>query len=272
MTAMPLPPDSMERKERSLGLDRLSPQADGSMVVFSSEPKDERWRVRRFRKTLVMIEERGYFIHEIRDGEKDGCELVYHLTPWPADTKDIPGDTVVYDQAYLEERRAETQTRRQAGLMTWMLMLLSPLTGLVWERTKRRWHERWDAPPAPMTFVSVLLEFLAGLFWIVTSIIFIFVQGYGGMVAGNSLPGDVVNLPGTFARFGLGWILFIDAYLRYNFLNRYQPRYWGFYEWLFRVSPVVSSGHAAGNSAPAPLKQNRPPENDGPPEPDKPSP
>ncbi|UCF81573.1 MAG: hypothetical protein JSV08_03940 [Acidobacteriota bacterium] len=211
----------------TVGRDHVVPQEDGTLLVFSKEPKDETWRLRKFRKTRVVVRGEAFYIAQIRDGG-GACDLVYVLAPWPKDTSDLAGATVHYDEDYicaLGETHERARERRRIGQG---MLLLAPLLGFAQERTKRRWEKELEVPARVLTLYSCYLEGGVGFTVMVLATIWI-------------LSGHPAFLFPLLWQLSGGFLVTLDAIARYLYVGPLGPRYYGFLEYVFKREPLSVS-------------------------------
>ncbi len=227
----------MEPDPFSIGRDHVVPQEDGTLLVFSKEPKEETWRLRKFRRTRIVVRGEGYFLAQIRDGG-GACDLVYVLAPWPKGTSDLPGAVVEYDDSYVKALRQKWEhIHRVERPLGFGMLLASPILGLAWDRTKRRWEEAYGTAALRLTQNSIYVEgAFGGVVVLLKTILFTVMAFAGGFGQGASF----LNIVPTWL-FVVSLVLAFDALLRYQAVQEVPPRLYGFLEYVFSREPLSVS-------------------------------
>ena len=203
------PKEGLAKNERFLDAgactDRVV-EEDGALVVIAP-PMDE-WVVRKHRKLAIVVEGRRWFVAErVPLGPR---MIRYALSRWPDADTSIPGDEIVYDEAYVvarDETRKEHRTRQRGRLARWVLQ---PLYGFAWEGMKRRAHERYGFHPRTVTKRSLYLE------WVLLLLCGSMLMFYPAIVYGPCV------------------LLVVDGFIRVSDIFRDTQYPYGFFEWLFR--------------------------------------
>lgn len=187
------------RLVREHGGDRVVAIGD-RLEVWSSRENDG-WRPRKHRKIAIVIDDVRHTIVSMRS---EGAHVVYGLERWEPTAAEIPGDEVIYDEAYVVAREQTAASVRGRERTSTILSLASPFVGFLWSRTKRRLHERYGIHPARATRRSMDLQFVVGFF---TALFF------------HSNVLWIVAFP-------------VDFLLRFHSLLQDEDEPWGFGEWL----------------------------------------
>jgi hypothetical protein len=191
--------------ERFLASDRIV-EKDGQLVIVA--PPMDAWVVRKHRKTAIIVAGERWFVVE---RAPLGPRLMrYVLARWPHTDTGLPGDEIVYDEAYVVQRdevMQERATRERGRLARWALQ---PLIGFAWEGTKRTAHERYGFHPRSVTKQSLYVQWVVML---LLSSVLMFIP-------------FVVYAPIA--------VLVIDGFFRYSDVFRDTQYPYGFLEWVFR--------------------------------------
>jgi hypothetical protein len=127
----------------------------GALVVVDSHADMADWDFRDYRRTAIVFRDRTYFVAEKR--LMPGGAYRYVLEPWHGGA-DVPGRTVLYDDAYAAARDAagrEGARRDRVGAALWFV---SPLLGLLPARAKLALNDRYAFDPPTVTRQSLFVE------------------------------------------------------------------------------------------------------------------
>ena len=201
--------DCFDVNERFLSADGTTDrivEVDGQLVVIAP-PMDD-WVVRKHRKLAIVVEGTRWFVAK---RAPLGPRMVrYVLSRWPETDTSIPGDEIVYDEAFVSVRdaqRAEHGAQRRGRMARW---LMQPIYGFAWEATKRRAHLAYGFHPRTVTKQSLYIEWVLLL-----------------------LCGSVMFFV-PYIVFGPVLVLVADGFIRFSDVFRDTQYPYGFYEWVFR--------------------------------------
>ena len=199
--------------------DRVYREPEGLLVIARNPLPD--WRVKRHRKTQVIIADARYHVTEVTRTH-EGLSA-YRLRLWRADDPDIPGHVCHYTPDLVRERDEWIRRGRRNIFYSFLVWLAAPALGWLPSSFQARIEERFGLDARAAVRYSLLLQ--AGL------LVVLFIRGVLGLAGrGRAIP--------TPAGISLEWLLFIalttDAVLRMIPLLEGRPDPPGLFEWLWR--------------------------------------
>jgi hypothetical protein len=129
----------------------------GNKAIIRAPWALEEWRVSKYRRTAILVDDHRYYIAEASHLGDAGWEYV--LAPWPDDPADVPARTVVYDRAYLERQRRLRQDRIRQDRLGVVVLLATPIAGFLTHATKLRLQEAIGLDPLRATRCSLIVEY-----------------------------------------------------------------------------------------------------------------
>jgi hypothetical protein len=189
----------------------------GTTVVIDAACEMPEWKATTYRRSAIVIGQRTYFV-SLKEPLPEGAWR-YVLEPWPEDHKDMPGNVVHYDPAYVKERdlrRREQAQREKEAVGLWMVR---PFLGFLFSGSKLRLNERYGFHPLTVTEQSLFVQkfVLIALLGLMTIHMFTGVLGGLGFVL-------------------LGALLFLvlDLVVRMGQAGTASMEQYGFGEWIVR--------------------------------------
>lgn len=207
------------------GSDSVETTADG-VILHSRSPKDSYlWRIKKFRKTRIIIHQESFFIERITEADDgNSMTLDYYLKPWPRSTQDIPGHVIEFTDTFVTEQEKLYASQANRIKVGWGLLLLSPLLGCLFEEKKLELEKRFFYPARLMNRNSVYIQFLGS---ICVCVLFVISMFAGGLSSGKS-PLSISAL-----QFLLATLLVMDVAVRFVYMEFGECRFFGVFEWLW---------------------------------------
>lgn len=196
----------------AIGGDQVRFRGDAVVVESAADMPD--WEFRAYRRTAVLFRDQRYFVSEKR--LLPGGSYRYVLEPW-GDLTDLPGRTIVYDEAYVVRRDAERRDAVRRDRASAALFWFGPLMGFLPSRLKLALNDRYAFHPVTLTLQSLFLERIA--LYMLGALLAI---GAFTGILGGALPFAV----------GLGVALLLDIILRTGPAESRDMEQPGFWEWV----------------------------------------
>lgn len=201
---------------RHFGPDVVRRMKDRVVIETAREMID--WQPSKHRPVLIELDDRQYVLERSRP--LDRGRFAYELTPWVPQPHVHPGLIVTYDEELVLARERALSTARNRVPTYLLLVLLSPLVGLLWAGQKKRLEERYGIDVVAATRRSgQLVVWSSGLAASGAVLLLLFGaekwHALGPLVLGGLLLAD--------------WFLRMDVVLR----GRSSPQL-GLFEWMRR--------------------------------------
>ncbi len=193
---------------RAFGTDRLEAGPGGTLLLSCSESKG--WTVRspgsqtsaEHPGSAVVWDDERY---EVLDADDlPGGGVMYRLAPW--DERHTIRVQSIYDAASEAARARSAADVRRRSRRRGLLLLASPVTGLMPCVVQERWETEYAVPAVRLTLISAILP----LVWGTLSLLAIFVLFAGSLAGGGGIP----KVP------GMPWLMF-GTYLMIESLVRF---------------------------------------------------
>lgn len=208
--------ESRGKTDLTIGTDKVR-LVDGKLVIQSHCDMID-WRATKYRKTLVIFNERTYFL--ARKSKLEDGSFQYRLEQLLEDYHDLPARTIVYDEEYVRERDALHKEVRKRRKIWMVLVFMQPLLGFLPFSMKDWLQDRYNLDPVSMTSYSLFLEYLFVALASSLYVIHLFTLALGRWF--GYAPAVII-------------LVLIDIIIRYHDVLAETNRPFGFYEWIFRM-------------------------------------
>lgn len=210
--------NNQQPEEHCVGRDKVLIY-DDKVVILAANEMD--WPLREFCRPPIYFRGCKLYLREKSPAEAPYV-MRYELWGWPENLHEESPHSVLYDEAYVQDRDAEAAREkfhaRGRGFLVWFY----PLLGFLWSSCKEKHLVPFGIRAISATRMSIALAFnlmiLEGVFagWLGR-----------GLLAAAFDDRDVIVID-WIALFALG----LDSLFRYSQLLHGEAQYpWGFFEW-----------------------------------------
>jgi hypothetical protein len=222
----------------AVGPDRV--EITATQVIIDARHPMTDWQVREYSRIPIYFRDKKYFLRQKSAGQKPWA-VRYLLEPWPADNKEIPPTTFDYNEEVVKEREAAIRGGHFEDVVKAALLLVYPLVGLLWSKTKDS-LARFGVAARTTTGISIMLTFGVMLL----DGVFAKMLLMGSLKTGRVAVGGIIRTfagqdywqlgPVALKIFWLDIALFVvlvlDVLLRYSQHLRDDGVNYGFMEWM----------------------------------------
>jgi hypothetical protein len=231
-------PVSAKIEKIAVGPDQV--EITATQVIINARHPMPDWQVREYSRIPIYFRDQKYFLRQKSAGQKPFAAR-YLLELWPADNKEIAPTTFDYNEEVVKEREAAIRGRHFETVVQAALLLVYPLVGLFWSKTKDN-LARFGVAARTTTGISIMLTF--GL--VLLDGVFAKMLLMGSLKTGRVAVGGILRtfagqdhwevgsiaLPIVWFDVALFIVLVLDVLLRYSQHLRDDGVNFGFMEWM----------------------------------------
>jgi len=193
----------------------------GDRLVVCSPKQMWDWEVQDYGRPRIEFQDKGYYVSNKLSGDEDR-PFRYELTPWPAQLRATPSQTIVYDEGYITNRDGRFKKVQSRSGRRSRMVFLYPFLGFAWSGMKKDVLEPHGFNAVRISLMSCIMAYTVFLMELIS--FFMFASGMLQWMIGNAfLAVDYAFL----------LILPVDAAIRFfqivNGTSRYPD---GFLEWI----------------------------------------